>query len=42
MDSLALVFTEVVIEQLDKMKKVVEHLTPLPAGSLASSPSIRH
>ena len=35
MNTLALFCTEVVIERVDKMKKTVEHLTPLQAGSLA-------
>jgi hypothetical protein len=42
MDSLALVFAEVVIERVDKMKKIIEHPTPLKAGSLASSSYVRH
>jgi hypothetical protein len=41
-DSLALFFLIVVIERVDKMKKVIEHPTPLKAGSLASSPYVRH
>jgi hypothetical protein len=42
MDPFALVFAEVVIERVDEMKKVVEHPAPLQAGSLASSPYVRH
>jgi hypothetical protein len=36
MDPLARFFTKFVIERLDKMEKIIEHPTPLQAGSLAS------
>jgi hypothetical protein len=42
MDSIALFLIEIVIELLDKMKKVVEQLVPLLAGRIASSPYVRH
>jgi hypothetical protein len=42
MNSLALVFAEVVIERANQMEKVVEHPTSLKAGSLANSPYVRH
>jgi hypothetical protein len=42
MDPLALYFNKVMFERVDNMKKVVEHATPLQAGSLASSLYVRH
>jgi hypothetical protein len=41
MDSLALVFMEVVIERVDEMEKVIKHPRPLQAGSLSASPYVR-
>jgi hypothetical protein len=35
MDSFALIFVEVVIERLDKMKEIIEHATPLQAGEFS-------
>jgi hypothetical protein len=35
MDSITVFFSEVVIERVDEMKQIIEHPTPLQAGSLA-------